>query len=265
MNAPQVGLSDLSVSEFLTLGRLGFFPRGLVVGVSFYDAGITIAGGWTGTRELPQLGQAMRAARHLAVQRLRKQAQELGAEGVVGVRIEVEHHVWRGGHTIAHFGATGTAVGFDPGRAHPSLANAPSMLVHGMPFTSDLSAAEFVSLMQSGYRPVTLAMGNCVMQLSKWAMPMGNVEISSYTQAFMDSRESAMLRLEEDLFKEFPREKPGAPTGVVGMKVSEKAHAGNANVVEFTAFGTAIAPLDAADPRKAAKLPAPVVVVPVDR
>jgi uncharacterized protein YbjQ (UPF0145 family) len=260
-----VGLSDLSVTEFLTLSRLGFFPRGFVVGVSFFDAGFQNAGGWTGTRELVQTSTAMRNARHMAVTRLRQQAAELGAEGVVGVRIEVEHHTWRGGHTVARFVAYGTAIGFEPRRAHQELAGAPSMLVHGQPFTSDLAAAEFVALMQSGYRPVTLAMGNCVMQLSRWTTTFGNQEITDYTQAFMDARETAMLRLEEDLFREFPRDQHGSPTGVVGMKVTEQAHAGNATVVEFTAVGTAITPMDRDDPRRAPQLPAPVVVVPLDR
>ena len=36
-------------------------------------------------------------------------------------------------------------------------------------------------------------------------------------------------------------------------------------VVEFTAVGTAIAPLAPGDPRRAAQLPQPNVVVPLDR
>jgi len=261
----QVGLSELSVTEFLSLARMGFVPRGVVVGVCFYDAGMQMSTGWTGTREVTQLTNAMRTARSLAVGRLRDQAHALGAEGVVEVKLDVEHHVWRGGHTVARFVAVGTAIDFEPARV-PQYARAPSLKVHGKPFTSDLKAAEFVTLMQSGYRPVGLAMGNCVIQISRWAlMTPGNYEIEDYTRAFMDARETAMLHLEKDLFAEFPKGSESAPTGVVGMSVTEKAHPGAANVVEYTAVGTAVTPLWPGDPRRAASLPAPQVVVPLDR
>ena len=38
MTRPVPALSDLSVTEFLTLSRLGFLPHGLVVGASVYEA-----------------------------------------------------------------------------------------------------------------------------------------------------------------------------------------------------------------------------------
>ena len=63
---------------------------GLVIGTSVYDAGFTWNLGQT--REIPELGFAMHQARKLAVERMRTQAKEHGAEGVVGVRLEVEHH-----------------------------------------------------------------------------------------------------------------------------------------------------------------------------
>jgi uncharacterized protein YbjQ (UPF0145 family) len=93
----------------------------------------------------------------------------------------------------------------------------------------------------------------------------GNYEIDSYTQAFMNARETAMLHLEQDLFKDYPKGSPDAPKGVVGMTVTEQAHSGTGNVVEYTAIGTAVAPLWPGDPRQAPTLPAPTVVVPLDR
>ena len=66
--------------------------------------------------------------------------------------------------------------------------------------------------------------------------------------------------------------------GIVGMTVSEEAHrpqliGGRSNmiagstspVVEFTAVGTAIAPLAPGDPRRAKQTVKPLVVVPLDR
>ena len=57
-NRPQLALSDLSVTEFLTLSRVGFLPHGLVVGSAICDAGWTNLSGQT--REVTSLSQAMR-------------------------------------------------------------------------------------------------------------------------------------------------------------------------------------------------------------
>src|SRR5450755_1347014 len=105
-------LSDLSVTEFLVLSRAGFLPMGMVIGTSVYDAGGAMMQSWGQTRELTALSSAMHNARRLAVGRMRDQAKAHGAEGVVGVRLQVEHHVWRGGHTVAKFVALGTAIAF---------------------------------------------------------------------------------------------------------------------------------------------------------
>src|SRR5947209_15938885 len=109
--ARKTALSDLSPTEFLTLARMGFHPRGLVVGASVYDAG------WGnilnfGTCELTNVSQAMRTSRRLALARMREQADELGAMGVVGVRLEIEHHSWHGGHNVARFLAIVTPIVF---------------------------------------------------------------------------------------------------------------------------------------------------------
>jgi uncharacterized protein YbjQ (UPF0145 family) len=262
-------LSDLSVTEFLTLSRMGFLPRGIVIGVAVYDAGFEQ--GMTGyTQEVVQIGQAMRAARQLAVNRLRQQAASLGAEGVVGVRLSVEHHRWRGGHIVARFVAVGTAIAFDRSHAPPEFKDAPSLRLQNGPFTSDLAGQDFVTLLRAGYRPVSIALGNCVYEVSQLPLQgiwnQGNIEITEYTLAFMNARETAMQNLERDLESEFGKHNQGvdAPVGVVGMTVDEQAHAGAMNLIEYTAVGTAIAHIAEHDPRKAATLPAPVVVVPLD-
>jgi uncharacterized protein YbjQ (UPF0145 family) len=256
-------LSDLSPTEFLTLARMGFHPRGLVLGASVYDAGW--GGLKFGTTELTNVSQAMRNARHLALSRMRQQADSLGAMGVVGVRLEVEHHLWHGGHNVARFLAVGTAVGFDEERAPVELEGCPTLRVAGQPFTSDLSGQDFVLLLRAGYRPVTVAMGSCVYQLGMQVglAFSGNTEIVAYTQAFMNARETAMENMLQDLRKEIP-EGPDRPVGVVGMTVDEIAHAGSTDVIEFSAVGTAVALLRPDDKRRAPKLPEPKVVVPLN-
>jgi uncharacterized protein YbjQ (UPF0145 family) len=279
---PVPALSDLSVTEFLTLSRVGFLPHGLVVGCSVYDAG---AGGYyQQTREITQLSNAMRAARQLAVKRMRDQARAHDAEGVVGVRLMVEHHTWRGGHTVAKFVALGTAVAFDHEHGPEEFQHAPPLrLQNGDPFTSDLSGQDFVMLLRAGYRPIELAMGSCVYEIDPGYLAAYtgatwlNEEIPAYTQAFFDARETAMDRLAQDLFREWPPGHADSPVGVVGMTVEETTHAvplqlpayrasGNSTaVVEYTAVGTAVAMLAPGDPRRAKQLPAPNIVVPLDR
>ena len=279
---PVPALSDLSVTEFLTLSRVGFLPHGLVVGCSVYDAGY--GNFYQQTREITNMSQAMRAARMLAVKRMRDQARQHDAEGVVGVRLMVEHHQWRGGHNVAKFVALGTAVAFDHEHGPEEFQHAPALrLQNGDPFTSDLSGQDFVTLLRAGYRPVELAMGCCVYEidpsyLAQYQTTYRNEEITEYTQAFFDARETAMDRLAQDLFKEWPPGHVDCPVGVVGMTVEETTH-GDATlqptlsgsvyrrtaVVEYTAVGTAVAALQPNDPRRAPRLPAPNIVVPLDR
>lgn len=265
-------LSELSVTEFLTLNRAGFVPRGLVVGSCIYSAGSQYD--WqVGTGEITRLSDAMRQARQLAVQRMKAQAVQLKADGVVDVRLEVEHHLWRGARQVAKCVALGTAIAFEPKHAPPELKGAPSLrLADGTPFDSDLTTSDFMALLAAGYRPITVAMGSCVYGLDPRDLRNyrgKDEEMEVYTKAFFNARETAMQRLQQDLFREFPLKSPDAPKGIVGMTVSESTYGGQSSsgppIVEFTALGTAVALLRSTDPRRAAELPKPRVVVPLDR
>jgi uncharacterized protein YbjQ (UPF0145 family) len=269
---PVPALSELSVTEFLTLSRIGFLPHGLVIGSAVYSAG-TQYDYVVATREVGQLSHAMRTARHLAISRMRAQATQVQAEGVIDVRLEVEHHLWRGARQVAKFVAMGTAVGFDASHAPPAFRASPGLrLANGTPFLSDLTGPDFVTLLRAGYRPVTLAMGNCVYGLDPRELRRyrgHDAEITAFTQAFFDARESAMGRLQHDLFREFPHGHPDCPTGIVGMTVEETTYGGAESqgppIVEFTAVGTAVAQLRTDDPRRLPSPPRPHVVVPLDR
>ena len=58
--------------------------------------------------EIPQFTKALYDARELAMSRMQAEAEELSAEGVVGVQLLNLPHIW-GGHTTEFF-AIGTAV-----------------------------------------------------------------------------------------------------------------------------------------------------------
>ena len=83
--------SDLSVSEFLLVKEAGFEPLGLVMGTSIYQIKPTIpqlAGNQPGC-ELTDMTRALHHARELAMNRMEEEADALGADGVVGVRLVV--------------------------------------------------------------------------------------------------------------------------------------------------------------------------------
>src|SRR3978361_2085040 len=99
--------SDLSVNEFLLVREAGFRPLGLVLGSRIYHVGIQM-GRWSQNQELDQLSQAMYHARELAMTRMEAEADALGADGIVGVRLEIEFKEF--GNDLAEFIAIGTAV-----------------------------------------------------------------------------------------------------------------------------------------------------------
>src|ERR1700731_2877968 len=107
--------SDLSVNEFLLVREVGFRPVGLVLGTSIYHVGLQF-GKWGQSQELNVLSQAMYHARELAMSRMEAEASALGADGIVGVRLDVEMKEF--GADIAEFIAIGTAVKAEDGVDH---------------------------------------------------------------------------------------------------------------------------------------------------
>ena len=57
---------------------------------------------------MPNFTQALYDARELAMERMQKEAEELQAEGIVGVQLQERSHGW-GSHVIEFF-AVGTAI-----------------------------------------------------------------------------------------------------------------------------------------------------------
>jgi uncharacterized protein YbjQ (UPF0145 family) len=258
--------SDLSVNEFLLVKQAGFDPLGLVMGSSIYSIAANppqSLGQFEPGRELVEVTQALYHARELAMTRLEEEADALGADGVIGVHIDVNLHAW--GQNVAEFIALGTAVRHAGGEA---FRNA-----RGKPFQSALSGQDFWTLLRAGYRPVGFVMGNAVYYVRPEALYVPddarNGELSPYTHCLYDARELAMERLQGEA------EHLGA-TGIVGVEIEEKQHTwgvrsgsaiargGNSakmygETIEFFVFGTAVVPAQAREP-----VPTPTLVIPAN-
>src|SRR5258708_11653915 len=138
--------SDLSVNEFLLVREVGFRPVGLVLGTSIYHVGLQVAR-WGKSQELDVLSQAMYHARQLAMTRMDAEAQALGADGIVGVRLDVEMNEF--GADIAEFIAVGTAVLGEPRAGGGGGTNRENN--QGMPVTPRPSGPGFWTLRPAGY------------------------------------------------------------------------------------------------------------------
>ena len=229
--------SDLSVNEFLLVREAGFRPLGLVLGSSIYHVGFQM-GRWSRNQELDTLSQAMYHARELAMTRMEAEADALGADGIVAVRLDVEMKEF--GSDIAEFMAVGTAVKAEPGAGGGGVSNWRNN--KRQPFTSDLSGQDFWTLIRAGYAPLGMVMGTCVYHIAHQRMGsvLGNigrnVEIEQFTQALYDARELAMTRMQteaEELHAE----------GIVGVQLRQHSHTWGSHTTEFFAIGTAVRPL----------------------
>lgn len=240
--------SDLSVNEFLLVREAGFRPLGLVMGSSIYHVGRQLRR-WGRSLELTTLSQAMYSARELAMERMEAEAVELGADGVVGVRLDVNYYDW--GRGSAEFIAVGTAVRAEDGKSWRNK--------RGMPFTSDLSGQDFWTLLQTGHVPLGLVMGNCVYHVARRGpltvlRSIGrNRELTNFTGALYEARELAMRRMQEE------SEQLDA-SGVVAVQLEQKSHQWGSHTIEFLALGTAVA--RRADP---VELPRPMPIISFDR
>lgn len=188
--------SDLSVSEFALMTRVGLRPVSQVMGSSVYHVGWqgmpgSYFGIGRGSYELTVLSEAWNQARGLALSRLQQEAQHAGADAVVGVRIR-----W-GAHDFApnsvEMVAVGTAV--RTGSAEPSPT----------PVLTDLSGQELYNLLSAGYRPVGVVGATTVFYVvpqwatqnmtSGWGNWSANAELPDFTQALYGAREVAFGHL----------------------------------------------------------------------
>jgi uncharacterized protein YbjQ (UPF0145 family) len=220
--------SDLSVNEFVLLSQMQMQPLGLVMGSSIYHVGFQM-GNYFVNQELSFLSEAMYEARELAMTRMEEEAEVLGADGIVGVRLSVNSYSWA--PSALEFIAFGTAIKAPEGQSYRRTG--------GRPFTSALSVQDFYKLTLAGYAPVALVIGSCVYHIAHQGFMQAvktignNTELANFTEALYEARELAMGRMQAEA------EQHDA-AGVVGVAIGERNHNWEAHVIEFLAVGTSI-------------------------
>ncbi|HEY7896429.1 MAG TPA: heavy metal-binding domain-containing protein [Gemmatimonadaceae bacterium] len=234
---PAFFTSDLSVDEFLLIEHAGFEALGLVLGSCIYHVGFQWQK-WSVSQELPILTRAMYDARELAMTRMEEEADLLGADGIVGVRLVFKQYAMDEG--VLEFQAVGTAIRH---REHAGSMRTKD----NRPFTSDLSGQDLWKLVRGGYRPVSLAMGACVYHIAHLSFMQAlkqvgrNQEMTIYTEATYAAREMALERMQAEAAQR-------GGVGVVGARVEESNWGWGSNAIEFFAVGTAVAPIAGAPP-----------------
>ncbi|SHE82576.1 Uncharacterized conserved protein YbjQ, UPF0145 family [Ferrithrix thermotolerans DSM 19514] len=239
--------SDLSVDEHILVTQMGFDPVGYVMGTSIYHVGIQVAS-WNNSRELNVLSQAMYNARELAIERMRAEADALGADGVIGVHLGINMYAW--GQDVLEFVAQGTAV---KGRDN----SIPYRLENGKPFTSDLSGQQFYTLLRGGHFPVELVMGTCVYHVAHQGafqamkQSLFNQEIQIFTEAVYTARELAMARMQAEADSV-------SAHSIVGVRAVVSNHVWGEHATEFLAIGTAVRKLGDSVPELSMTLTLPL-------
>jgi len=237
--------SDLSVADFALCHQQGLEPLAQVMGSSIYQVGWESAqwpptwGGWL--IELETLSEAWNEVRERALSRLAKEAENVGADAVIGVDVRT------GTHEFAEGGVEQIVVGTAVRHARePRRATDPVL--------TELSVADYAKLLGAGVEPLGIVAWSSVffvpatteMQaMSGFTGQMlfnQNQELSGYTQGVYEARETVVARMTNQA------EQLGA-SGVIGTRIAHgisqrevrmRGFSQTGLAVTFHAIGTAI-------------------------
>ena len=257
--------SDLTVSEFLLSQDAKCSPISQVMGSSIFHIG-RIADYKGATGEIEMISQAHRDSRRLAISRCFQEAQILGADAVIGVRVQ-ERLITSGRHgkggddgdEVIEFTVFGTAV-----RA-PWLTHDP-----GIPVVTDLSGQDLWALAQDGFEPCGFMFEFCryhVWHVMKNGFGAGG-EVTAATEAIAQARQiveskllgqAAFFKSEFVVGSDVKLEVREVPCGYHGCDLNDLD-------VDVSWFGTGVRRIPDYKPHAQAKVPQLILsMVPLGR
>jgi uncharacterized protein YbjQ (UPF0145 family) len=145
----------LKPNDLAMTGIVGLRPIGQVMGAcafhsKFIRGNVKMTGTPGEVYRYPTVVETVRSAREQALQRMARDAAELGADAVVGVRVSHEERYWgtrdRNGGSVEAV-ASGIAVAWQDRRPQG-----------GEPVLASLDVQEYWKLAQGGYAPVGMVM-----------------------------------------------------------------------------------------------------------
>ena len=223
----------------------GFAPKKFVFGNVAYSIGL--GGGILGSLkslkrgEIKEFSQIFNETRHLALKRIKAEAQNVGSNAVVGIRT-----------SIVPFAGMQEMVMIGTASHHPVLAPSFSQ----SPITSDLTNQEMWNLINLGYMPLQLVLGVSVYSLGL----VGGItsafksfvrgEISELTTLIYEAREQAIAHIALDASKCNADE-------VVGIKTYVYQLGGG--IIEFMAIGTAVKKMSGISTHSSVLLPQAII------
>ena len=203
----------------------GYTPIKFVFGNVAYSMGIggTFLGGLKslGRGEIKQFSDVFNRTRHLALERIVRQAKEVGANAVVGIETRVQP--FQGTHEMMMLGTA-------------SRNSRLPALYGDEPVTSDLTCEEMWNLTAMGYYPLKLLLGTAVYSLGIMGglkamfKSFSRGEIPELTSLIYDAREHAIGLITDEA-------RSIGADDVVGIKTHIHEFGG---LIEFMAIGTAI-------------------------
>jgi len=222
----QLGFSSSgNGQELYCLMDSGYRPLKFVFGNVAYSIGLSggLLGGLKslGRGEIREYSDIFNATRHLALERVVRDAQSVGANAVVGIETRIMG--FQGVHEMLMLGTAAHHPGLPPEFSHA-------------PVTSDLTCEEMWNLTNLGYAPIKLVLGTAVYSLGLIgglkAMFKSFVrgEISDLTSLIYEAREHALGLIRSEA------EALGADD-VVGIRTHIHELG---NLIEFMAIGTAV-------------------------
>lgn len=204
----------------------GFRPLKFAFGNVAYSIGI--GGGILGLLrglargEVKEYSDVFNRTRHLALQRICADAQEAGANSVVGIRTSIIP--FRGMQEMVMIGTASR---------HEALPTMPGMV----PYSSDLTCEEMWNLVHLGYMPVKLLLGVSVYSLGVVGGLVSAFksfvrgEITELSRLIYEARHNAISRIADEA-------KACGADDVVGIKCHVYQLGGG--MIEFLAMGTAV-------------------------